>query len=428
MNKMSPELNRGHSTKNASVRLTKKMVDEIPAPGGGKRLFVYDGGFRGLLLVVGSKSRTWYADGYVGRKRRRVKLGRADAIPPEEARKRAAKALAAMGDGVDRNRERREQAQAQAEQSVTLGDVFEAYVAAHTGLKSGTVADYRRNMETYLAELAVRPVAEITGDEVEQWFLLASRRGATRANGAARVLRALFRFWAAGVPGPVVIPTQRLSDKRLWNKVRRKDGFLSTIELPLWWKSLEAARVAGEPLQAVDFLALALFTGIRRTDLLSLRWSDIDEINRCIVIPDPKNRIPFRLPVGEYAWGLLQRRKRTGGRSPWVFPGRRKTGHFVNFHQVLQRIKAETGIYATAHDLRRTFGSVIQRCEGGAASFYLTKRLMGHSIKADVTFGYIQFEVEQLRRTMQAVEDHILVAVGAKALPDGILLMERGKL
>jgi hypothetical protein len=53
-------------------------------------------------------------------------------------------------------------------------------------------------------------------------------------------------------------------------------------------------------------------------------------------------------------------------------------------------------------------------------SYYTVKRLLNHK-SADVTAGYIQHDIENLREAMQAVTDYILkcagVAESAQVLP-----------
>jgi hypothetical protein len=64
------------------------------------------------------------------------------------------------------------------------------------------------------------------------------------------------------------------------------------------------------------------------------------------------------------------------------------------------------------HDLRRTFASIVSRL-GDRLSYYTTKRLLNHRT-SDVTQGYVQFDLEQLRSAMQAVEDFVLQKVKGK--------------
>src|SRR5438477_12960036 len=71
-----------------------------------------------------------------------------------------------------------------------------------------------------------------------------------------------------------------------------------------------------------------------------------------------------------------------------------------------RQLVAKSGVPFSPHDLRRTFASIVSRL-GDRLSYYTTKRLLNHRT-SDVTRGYIQFDIEQLRCAMQAVEDFVL--------------------
>jgi integrase len=67
---------------------------------------------------------------------------------------------------------------------------------------------------------------------------------------------------------------------------------------------------------------------------------------------------------------------------------------------------AKSGVFFSPHDPRRTFASIVSRL-GDRLSYYTTKRLQDHRT-GDVTQGYLQFDLEQLRLATQAVEDFVL--------------------
>src|SRR5216110_4068353 len=75
-----------------------------------------------------------------------------------------------------------------------------------------------------------------------------------------------------------------------------------------------------------------------------------------------------------------------------------------------RQLVAKSGVPFSPHDLRRTFASIVSRL-GDHLSYFTTKRLLNHRT-SDVTQGYIQFDLEQLRSAMQAVEDFVLEKVG----------------
>src|SRR5216110_743226 len=80
-----------------------------------------------------------------------------------------------------------------------------------------------------------------------------------------------------------------------------------------------------------------------------------------------------------------------------------------------RQLVAKSGVPFSPHDLRRTFASIVSRL-GDHLSYYTTKRLLNHRT-SDVTQGYIQFDLEQLRSAMQAVEDFVLKHIGNSEQP-----------
>jgi hypothetical protein len=86
------------------------------------------------------------------------------------------------------------------------------------------------------------------------------------------------------------------------------------------------------------------------------------------------------------------------------------TGHRITDpHRQVVNVVAMSGVPFSPHDLRRTFASIVSRL-GDRLSYYTTKRLLNHRT-SDVTQGYVQFDLEQLRSAMQAVEDFVLQKV-----------------
>src|SRR5450631_4468591 len=74
-------------------------------------------------------------------------------------------------------------------------------------------------------------------------------------------------------------------------------------------------------------------------------------------------------------------------------------------HRQIVNVVAKSGVPFSPRDLRRTFASIVSRL-GDRLSYYTTKRLLNHHT-SDVTQGYVQFDIEQLRSAMQAVEDFV---------------------
>ena len=101
---------------------------------------------------------------------------------------------------------------------------------------------------------------------------------------------------------------------------------------------------------------------------------------------------------------------RSERRGEWVFANPLTANRITDPHRQVVNVVAKSGVPFSPHDLRRTFASIVSRL-GDRLSYYTTKRQLNHRT-SDVTQGYVQFDLEQLRSAMQAVEDFVLQKVG----------------
>jgi integrase len=148
---------------------------------------------------------------------------------------------------------------------------------------------------------------------------------------------------------------------------------------------------------------------MRRSEGLSLRWSNVDLVGRTLTVPITKNHEPLMLPLSNYLVELLRGRKAVSAGSDWVFPGPGSTGHLREPKRAIAQVREVSGVHFTLHDLRRTF---VTTAESMDISSYTLKRLLNHKDKRDVTAGYIVLNVERLRGPMQRITTFILRAAG----------------
>ena len=368
----------------------------------------YDTQLRGFGLRVGRASKTYFAEKRVNGKTRRVTIGRHGVFTCEQGRREALRLLGRMASGHDPNADKL----AAKAQGVTLDGAFEAFleVRHHT---EKTAYTYRRLMEVVFADWRDRPLAAITKDMVVKRHAdVTSHRGPAYANLAMRLLRSVWNFAAAqfedanGNPLIPENPVNRLSRLRAWNRVRPRETVIKPHQLPTWYRAVSNLRSsrASDKAEAVrDYLLLLLFTGLRREEAARLRWEDIDFEARTMKIPVTKNHESLTLPMSSFLLDLLtERRACTNG--VFVFPGNGAAGHLVEPRKQVAKIRAESGVQFTLHDLRRTFITVAESLD---VSAYALKRLVNHKTGGDVTAGYIVHDVERLREPMQKIANHL---------------------
>ena len=117
-----------------------------------------------------------------------------------------------------------------------------------------------------------------------------------------------------------------------------------------------------------------LATGLRRGELLGLKWEDVDlecgdlrvkrqlaRINGEIVEAPLKTKNAYRtLPLAADAIDILKAQKKKMGRSPWVFPS--PTGGPLSpdcVNNMLHRVLKRAGLPSIRfHDIRHTFATL----------------------------------------------------------------------
>ncbi|EDT2769704.1 tyrosine-type recombinase/integrase [Salmonella enterica subsp. enterica] len=219
-------------------------------------------------------------------------------------------------------------------------------------------------------------------------------------------------------------PTTILSTKRLWNGNTRRTTKIRNNDLGRWLEAINTVRqwaISGREdiiLAVCDAVNVALFTGLRRSEVFGLEWSKINIDGRYFWIDETKNGDPLELPITDTLHDIFKRRllyKRDN--STYVFSGARG-GIITNVDRALTMVMDETTqsgtmppIRFTCHDARRTFGSVAELAGVGS---YILKRLLNHKTfrSADVTQGYLYFSADELMGPAQKVERAILEHAG----------------
>jgi integrase len=387
-----------------SVKLTERSIAKMPAPDpSGAQTLHWDTELHGFGVLCSGKTN---AKSFVVQRdlpdgrTRRVTVAAVNELALKEARRRAADWLDSLRRGIDPKRK---------VAVTTLRTALDDYIAARKDLRPGTLRAYRLGVERYLAPWADRPLRSITGDMVEERHraivaeIGKGKRyaGTTTANGAMRVLRVLWNFIAERTPDLGPNPVRRL--KRQWYKEERRERMVSTDELRAFYA---AVRALPNPV-ARDYLLLLLFTGLRRTEAATLRWTDVDLTERVIRLPARRTKAKRKLdlPMSDFVHDLLVARRGLGD-AVFVFPSSGKGGHIVEPRDPLD---AATGIRISAHDLRRTFITVAESTD---ISPLAIKALVNHDLGDDVTSGYILMETKRLREAAQRVADRLKASCG----------------
>lgn len=378
------------------INLTKRTIDEIPPTKSGQMLY-RDARLPGFGLRVGTRSQVFFAEAQTNGRTVRVTIGKYGPLTPERARSLAMRALADMAEGNNPNAEKR----ARRARSITTQEAFDAFFEGRPDLSPKTVPTYRRTIEYHLKDWADKPIAGISRQMVlDRHRRIGERNGRVAANTAMRVLRSIYNYAGATAGALPPNPVGVLSESRSWNIERRRRTLISLHSLPRWYQA-----VLREEEHARDFLLVALYAGMRRSEIATLRWEHIGLDARVLTVPRTKNGEPLILPLSSPLYELLLARRDNDPDGEWVFPGVGRTGHLVEVKSFVARVAKASGVEFTLHDLRRTFITIAESLD---VSFYALKRMMNHRTDNDVTGGYIVMDVERLRRPVERVAERIL--------------------
>ncbi len=194
------------------------------------------------------------------------------------------------------------------------------------------------------------PLDRITRAGVTRWFDEYSRTAPGGANHAMDLLRRTLNH-AVACGHLQANPTRGVKP----NPRRKLTRFLSHEEVRRLHHALNhSAGTQPSRAQQADVIRLLLLTGCRKSEILTLRWQDVDE--GTLSLADAKTG-PRQVYLNAPARAILERQPRTG--NAYVFPSPSKPGRPLSGDLKLWRsVRREAGIEdVRLHDLRHTFAS-----------------------------------------------------------------------
>ncbi|EIW7479754.1 TPA: tyrosine-type recombinase/integrase [Vibrio parahaemolyticus] len=396
------------------VNLSKKLIENLQPEE--KRYKVKDAKISGLFVEVMPSGARIYRlrsnKSKIGREIT-VTIGRYPEIMPDMAREIALTHLVEIAKGNNPN----QKTKAERQKKASLWIVFEDYVSNNAKLKDITRKRYGEALKRDLGDWCDKPIENISREMICERHNKITQKSPANADGTFRILRALFNFAREEYRGqeseflfdenPVYI----LNHRKKWNHVKRKTSHIKQSDLPKWWEAIysewESARTTNPGIYRSSVacsLLVALLTGLRKEEILSLEWKRVDFTNNTITIESTKNGDVLELPIPpKLKQILLLQKNHTKGKYVFPSPGH---GRVSEPKKVIKYMETLSGVSAGYHDLRRTFITIAETCAVGS---YTLKRLLNHrTARSDVTEGYLILTAEQLRDASELVEKKIL--------------------
>ena len=408
-------------------RFTKARLNEFHILPGARQRFYYDDATRGLCIsITSSGTKAFYVLRKFKGRTERVHIGRYPQTTIAQARERAGQINSQFDAGHNANEiKRRERGE------LTFEDLYDEYMKRHAYVYNRRPDLAEDNYRRYLSHWARRRLSTITKLDVQRWHARTGRdRGERTANNALSLLRAMFN---RGIDWDLFAGPNPTQGARKFKDVAR-ERFLFPDELK---RFLEALKKEPDPAFR-DLFLLLLLTGARKSNVLGMRWQDLNLDSAIWIIPQTKIGEPQTLPLSPQAVDVLRQRaialsmnqekivsvpiqddvqearqgiadvsaivryadSVTGARkallqrSPFVFPGTGQSGHLKDPRKPWIKLLGQAQIRDfRIHDLRRTHGSYL--AASGANAFVISKAL-GHKDIA-TTAIYARLNLDPIR-------------------------------
>lgn len=429
----------------SKARLTKRAVDAAPIPAKGEpEARVWDTELKGFFLRIYSTGRKVYAVKCRVSGRQRIHTIGLHGSPwtPEEARRAADEVLHAAAKGIDPGAERKA-----AREALTVAELVKLYLdqgpATKPAKRASTWAIDASNLNRHIIPLlgrrianevtkadAARAIREIATGKTAKTEKSGKKRGVARVTGgegtARRTRITAAAMFAWGLEHGHVASNPFSAVKLAAPTPRER--FLSTGEVGALLDAM-AKMEAEQALESTfaDAIRLLLLTGARKTEILGLRWSEVDFERKLLSLPPERTKAggktgARRINMAPAALTILSRRladvKARGevrakganlpvpGPGEFVFPAvRGEVGHAIGLRRAFKRVCEAAQLEGVrVHDLRHTFASLLV---AQGQSLFMVSKLLGHA-NARTTERYAHLASDPLQSAVEALASVVM--------------------
>lgn len=354
---------------NRTLKLSHRAIEQLTPPDPNwpsSNLEYTDTVESGLKLVVYRTGKKFFRHRFTFEGRKQLmSLGEFPAVNLERARERVRENKAKLAEGVN------PLAVTPPDEAITLGRFVETSFIPYAKKERRSFRDILSRLnKRILPVFGSRPIKEIKRQEVAAFHLeLGNDVAAPTANRTVATVSAILNL---AVDFGVLDSNPARGIRKLKENGPR-ERVLAGEELSRFMGALqdELHTVPGQALY------MLITTGLRRGEILGMRWENVKFEDQTAYLPMTKCGKPRRVPLNSDAIDMLRRiRAERGMQSPFVFPGDGKKGHLIDPRKSLWRVMEKAGISDLhCHDLRRAYASLL--CNAGVATAEI-QSLLGH--------------------------------------------------
>ncbi len=404
------------------VKITKRVVEAADARE--KDYVIWDDELPGFGVRIFSSSKRSYVIQYrTSGRSRRYTIGLHGAWAPETARREAKVQLGRVAAGEDPVEDRQLNHKANTVKELCaryLADLQAGLILGKGGRpkKGSTIVTDTGRIERHIVPLiGTRRVKDLTKSDINK-VLKDIMAGKTRvsvktkklrgkaivtggAGTATRTVGLLGGILTYAVEAGMIETNPAHGIRKPKDNVRKRR--LSEAEYRILGRMLRDAAKHEKNATVVHIVRQIALTGSRRSEMISLKWTEADTESSCLRLEDSKEGEsirPIGLPVVEY----LERR-RTENAGTYVFPGQGEDNAFGSFPNHWKHIFEDSPLSdITPHVLRHSFASIandlgftevtiaalVGHAKGSVTSKYIHTLDTALIMAADTISGYIQ--------------------------------------
>lgn len=281
-----------------------------------------------------------------------------------------------------------------------LSQKFCDYSSSIRGYSKHTTRRYRYVIRRYCQFTGIREISQVSDENVRALFY----HGRTSRNWSVNTFivyhKSLLVFFRWCITqgymqkNPITDIEKPKMEKRLPVKLNKQVS-LRLLEIvynyPYEYKFLRYRNHA--------IFSTFIFTGLRKQELLNLKYTDIDTDNFTIFVKQGKGNkdriVPMSYTLAQSLKKYREERNRLNKTNPEFFSSLRGNVGFTEngLKKLVDQVRQSSGVAFSVHKLRHTFATLM--LEGGCDIYSLSK-MMGHSDIKTTTI-YLSASAEHLR-------------------------------
>ncbi len=297
------------------------------------------------------------------------------------------------------------------ESSHNLQELFDHYKENHLEKRGKRVLDNENNFKRWFAKrnLAKKKANEFSHEDAARLHTQMEETPGS-ANRAVQLGRAMFNF---GIKTRFISRTDNPFAGVSLYRENERDRVLSDEEAGKLLTALESIPADHSRERTLhDFILLSLLTGARKSNVMTMRWDELDLKDGTWSIPaeKTKTRRAQLIPLGAIEKGVLTDREQLLKDSeeidddcPWVFPGKGASGHMVDPGNAWESLRDKLGLSDLwIHDLRRSLASSMANT---GADVSIVRAALNHTDTRTTLKAYIRTSQQvQLQARQKAQE------------------------